>query len=225
MPGSPFCFGEWGSVVYTVFLAGGIASGKSSVARRLVERGAWRCDLDAISREVLEPGSPVLDDVAEAFGEDLVDPVTGELNRAELARRAFATREDAARLEAIELPAIADRLADALARAQEGCCGESPRVAVVEIPLLDRMGERIDLADEVLVVSCPVDVRRRRAIGRGMTADDFDARAANQPSDGYLAAHANTVIDNAGDETSLLAAVDAWWDEHEGRGWRVSGRG
>ncbi len=58
-----------------------------------------------------------------------------------------------------------------------------------------------------------------------MTADDFDARAANQPSDGYLAAHANTVIDNAGDETSLLAAVDAWWDEREDLGWRVSGRG
>ena len=210
--------------MYTVFLAAGIASGKSSVARRLVERGAWRCDLDAISREVLEPGSPVLGDVAEAFGEDLVDPATGELDRAGLARRAFATREDAARLEAIELPAIADRLADALARAQEGCCGESPRVAVVEVPLLDRMGEKIDLADEVLAVSCPVDVRRQRAIGRGMTVDDFDARVANQPSDGYLATLANTVLDIASDEAALLAVVDALWDGREAQGWRAPGR-
>lgn len=56
-----------------------------------------------------------------------------------------------------------------------------------------------------------------------MTADDFDARVANQPSDDYLATHANAVIDNAGDEAALLAAVDAWWDEHEAQGWRAPG--
>ena len=92
-------------MAHTTFLAGGIASGKSTVARLLHDRGAWLCDLDQVSREVLEAGSPVLESIAAEFGDDLVDRDTGELNRGELASRAFATSEDTARLEAIEMPA------------------------------------------------------------------------------------------------------------------------
>lgn len=78
-------------MAHTTFLAGGIASGKSTVARLLHDRGAWLCDLDLVSREVLEAGSPVLEAIAAEFGDDLVDGDTGELNRGELAARAFAT--------------------------------------------------------------------------------------------------------------------------------------
>ena len=60
----------------TVFLTGGIASGKSTVARELERLGAWRIDLDELSRRVLEPGSPCLGEVTRAFGDDLVDPRT-----------------------------------------------------------------------------------------------------------------------------------------------------
>ena len=79
--------------MYTVFLAGGIASGKSSVARELERRGAWRIDLDQVSRAVLEPGSDCLPEIADAFGDDLLDPQTGELDRGLLAGRAFADAE------------------------------------------------------------------------------------------------------------------------------------
>ena len=75
--------------MYKLFLAGGIASGKSTVARTMQRLGAWRYDLDRVSREVLAAGSPVVARVAEAFGADLLDPQTGELNRhllAELSR-------------------------------------------------------------------------------------------------------------------------------------------
>lgn len=204
--------------MYVVFLAGGIASGKSSVARSLERRGAWRIDLDQLSRAVLEPGCPCVAEVAEAFGEDLVDAQSGALNRRELAERAFAGAESAARLEAIELPYIREMLIHAL---EGGPCGQTaPAVCIVEVPLLDRMEPMFDLADEILVVDCPVDLRRVRAIGRGMDGEDFDRRAANQPSDEYLRSHADALIDNTGGPSELADQIDAWWKGREADGWK-----
>lgn len=209
--------------MYVVFLAGGIASGKSSVARSLERRGAWRIDLDQLSRAVLEPGCPCVGEVAEAFGSDLVDADTGLLDRRALASRAFADAESAARLEAIELPYIREMLVHAL---EGGPCGQTePPVCIVEVPLLDRMEPMFNLADEILVVDCPVDLRRVRAIGRGMDAADFDRRMANQPSDEYLRAHATALIDNAGGPSDLAEQIDAWWGAHEANGWKGTNDG
>ena len=203
--------------MYVVFLAGGIASGKSTVASRMEELGAWRCDLDGISRDVLGPGMPCTEEVASAFGEDLIDPDTGELDRRTLAGRAYATPEDAARLEAIELPYIREALSRALG---DDCCASTmPAVAVVEVPLLDRMTDMLDLADEIVCVTCPFETRELRAVGRGMTAEDFRRRAANQPSDEWLVAHSDTVLDNRGDADQLVAKVDDWWQTREQEGW------
>lgn len=196
-------------MAHTTFLAGGIASGKSTVARLLHDRGAWLCDLDQVSREVLEAGSPVLESIASEFGDDLVDRDTGELNRGELAARAFATPEDTARLEAIEMPAIRERLAAILT--SSSCSGAEPKLTIVEVSLLDRVEDLLPLADDVLVVTAPLALRRERAIGRGMTGEDFDARAARQPSDEYLRAHATHVIENDRDAAALEAAVGMWW--------------
>ena len=87
--------------MYTVFLAGGTASGKSTAARELERLGAWRIDLDELSRAVLAPGEPCVAEVCAAFGDDLVDPETGALDRALLARRAFADDSSAELLEEI----------------------------------------------------------------------------------------------------------------------------
>lgn len=195
--------------MHTTFLAGGIASGKSTVARMLHERGAWLCDLDQVSREVLESGSPVLAQVAAEFGDDLIDPESGELDRLGLAVRAFASAEATERLEAIEMPAIRERLAQILTNS---CCAATePALAVVEVPLLDRVEDLLPLADDVLVVCAPLALRRERACGRGMDGEDFDARVAHQATDDYLRAHATHVIENDGDEEALARAVDAWW--------------
>ena len=197
--------------MHTTFLAGGIASGKSTVARMLHERGAWLCDLDQVSREVLETGSPVLERIAAEFGQDLLDAETGELDRLSLAMRAFSSPEATERLEAIEMPAIRERLAQILTTT---CCAATePSLTVVEVPLLDRVEDLLPLADDVLVVTAPVELRRERAIGRGMDGADFDARVAHQPGDEYLRAHATHVIENVGDEAALARAVDAWWSE------------
>ncbi|MCH4084713.1 MAG: dephospho-CoA kinase [Olsenella sp.] len=207
--------------MYVVFLAGGIASGKSTVARELERLGAWRIDLDRVSREVLEPGGECTQAIAREFGDDLLDPTTGQLRRGLLARRAFATDEGATRLEQIELPYIRRRLEEVLG--DDGCtdAAGAPRVAVVEVPLLDRMEDALDLADEVVCVTCPLVVRRVRAQGRGMDPEDFDARARRQPTDDYLRSKADVELANEGDEKDLLRQVDAWWQAHEADGWKT----
>lgn len=207
--------------MYTTYLAGGIASGKSTVARLWESWGARRVDLDQASRDVLAPGQPCVRVVAQAFGQDLVNPATGELSRAALAARAFATAEGTARLEAIELPFIGEELERRLGEARAdgvACC-------VVEVPLLDRMGALLNLADEVVTVVCPLETRRLRAQGRGMDPVDFDARAARQPTEAYLRAHATTVIENAGDELALADKARAWWDARAAAGWASAKRG
>ena len=191
------------------FLAGGIASGKSTVSRLLREKGAWVVDLDQVSRDVLQPGSPLLNELSAEFGDDIVDGQTGELNRGLLAKRAFASAEATERLEQIELPAIRERLAQVLTTS---CCATTaPALTVVEVPLLDRVEDMFSLADDILVVVAPMDLRRERAIGRGMTSEDFDVRVSKQPSEDYLRAHATHVFDNSGNEEALRKQVDLWW--------------
>ena len=198
--------------MYVVFLAGGVASGKSTVARELERLGAARIDLDALSREVLTPQSACLEEVVRVFGGDLLLP-DGTLDRALLAARAFASGEAAHRLEAIELPYI-KRLLEGRLRELEA---KGTRVCVVEVPLLDRMEDELDRADEVLCVVSPDDVRLAHALDRGMTEEDFLARRAHQPSDAYLRDHATSIIENAGSLDSLLRQVQLWWDTHVGR--------
>lgn len=198
----------------TVFLAGGIGSGKSTVARELEALGAARIDLDQLSREVLAPASALLPQIAQAFGEDLIDQQTGKLDRRLLAQRAFSTPERAELLEALELPAIRALLAHRLQELSSS--PDAPPMCVVEVPLLDRMEGMQSLADEVLVVSCPLALRKERAIQRGMTAEDFDARAARQPSDEWLAAHASWLLDNQGTPDELVAAVHDWYCRQSG---------
>lgn len=190
--------------MYVVVLAGGIASGKSTVARELASRGACLVDLDMISREVTAAGSPVCLRLAQEFGGDVLDG-RGALRRGVLARRAFASQEATKRLERITHPAIRERLAQWLdGQSEDTLC-------VVEVPLLDRMQELVSLSDEVLCVVCSLPVRRARAVGRGMEGPDFDARVTRQPADDYLVPQATTVLNNDGDERQLMKQIDDWW--------------
>lgn len=190
--------------MFVIFLAGGIASGKSTVLRELAARGARVADLDVISREVTAASSAVNAQIAEAFGPDVLDGA-GSLKRSVLAERAFASDEGTRLLESIVHPAIRKRLDSWLAEQ------ESSSLCVVEIPLLDRVEDLIARADEVLCVVCPLELRRERARGRGMDARDFDARVSKQTTDDYLVAHATTVLHNGGSEEELLQQIDEWW--------------
>ena len=87
-----------------IALTGGIASGKSTIAARLAEHGAVIVDADRIVRDVQQPGSPVLDAIASAFGEDVID-ADGSLDRAALGARVFGDDAALQRLNAIVHPA------------------------------------------------------------------------------------------------------------------------
>lgn len=200
--------------LYVVFLAGSIASGKSSVAALLEEQGATRIDLDVLSREILAVGSPLLVQIQSLFGEDVVDASTGELNRALLASRVFGDPASLERLEALEIPAIVERLCKELDQHASEQAATRNEVCVVEIPLLDRMEEYLSLADEVLVVVAPYEVKQQRALSRGMTQEDFELRLAQQPSDEYLCALADSVIDNSGSYEDLKQATSSWWNTY-----------
>ena len=130
-----------------VGLTGGIGSGKSEVSRRLAALGAVIVDADAIAREVVEPGTPGLAAVAEAFGPDVV--VDGSLDRDALAARVFGDDAARQRLNAIVHPLVGTRTMERIAAAAEA---DPHAVVVNDVPLLVEagLGERYEL---VIVVA------------------------------------------------------------------------
>ena len=191
----------------TVFLIGNIASGKSSAARYLESRGAYRIDLDHECKALYVPGSSLVQDIVQAFGDDVLDDRGGICTHA-LARHAFSDAASTARLEAIVYPALIERLKELLASLEARL--DAAALVIVEVSAPTSFMNAFSLADEVLAIVAPFDVRRDRALLRGMSAADFEARAAIQPSEDTLRSLATAVIENTGTELELHRALDAW---------------
>ena len=119
--------------MFTLFLLGNIASGKSTAARYLESRGALRIDLDELAKGLYVPGSDLVQDIASAFGWDVLD-AEGGVRRHVLAARAFSTPEDTARLNALVHPALLRQLTHRLLPT-ECCTARVPAwpLAVVEV--------------------------------------------------------------------------------------------
>ena len=184
-------------------LTGGIGSGKSTVSRLLAEHGAVIIDADAIAREVVEPGTPGLTAVVEAFG-TTVRAADGSLDRPVLAAVVFADPEARGRLDAIVHPLVR-------ARATEIAAAAPPDAVVVnDVPLLVETGQA-GAYDLVVVVEARPDVRVARLVQRGLTADDARARMAAQATDEQRRAVADVVLDNGGTPEELAAQVDHFW--------------
>lgn len=211
--------------MHVIYLAGGIASGKSTVGRVMRELGATIVDLDDFSRQALGPGSKILPQIKAEFGDDIINPAGG-VKRELLAQRAFATTERAVTLEEIELPLIDEMLRKRIAelaeeeRAEQEQDPDAPqKIVVVEIPLLDRMRASFDMADEIVGVFCPRPARRARAIQRGMDPRDFDRRVDQQPTDAYIEAHCSYVFKNIRTMDVFEQEVRDWWQGREAAGW------
>lgn len=186
-------------------LTGGIGSGKSTVASRLSELGAFIVDADLVAREVVEPGQPALAELAEAF-DGVLNP-DGTLNRAELARQAFATPEATEKLNAITHPRIRARTEELFTQGRES----GAQVLVYDMPLLIENGE-VDKVDHVLVVDAPDELRIERLVQhRGLDEDDARRRIAAQIDRETRLNAADTVLDNSGNLENLLEQVDRFW--------------
>ncbi|MEJ6548603.1 MULTISPECIES: dephospho-CoA kinase [unclassified Corynebacterium] len=188
-------------------LTGGIGSGKTTVAERLRQKGAFVVDADKIAREIVEPGQPALAELAEAF--DGVITPEGGLDRAALARQAFASTGATDTLNAITHPRIRARTTELFDRA----AADGRETVVYDMPLLIENGET-ETVDTVLVVDAPDDVRIARLVAsRGLDEDDARRRLAAQVDRETRLSAADVVLDNSGDLDSLIAQVDAFWDE------------
>ena len=115
-----------------IALTGGIASGKSTIARRLAELGAVVVDADQIVRDVQAPGSAVLARIEDVFGADVID-ADGALDRAALGAKVFGDPEQLARLNAIVHPAVR---AESQRRFEEAASAGPETVVVYDVPLL-----------------------------------------------------------------------------------------
>ena len=190
-------------------LTGGIGSGKSTVSELLAARGAVIVDADRIAREVVEPGTPGLADVIEAFGEQ-VRAADGSLDRPALAAVVFSDPAARARLDAIVHPLVRRRSAELVAAAPAGA------VVVNDVPLLVETGQAASF-DVVLVVEADPEIRVARLVQRGLTEDDARARIASQASDEQRRAVADVVLDNSGTPEELAEQVDRFWAERVAR--------
>jgi dephospho-CoA kinase len=190
-----------GSVVPRIALTGGVASGKSSVARLFEALGARLIDTDQIAREVVAAPSPVLDLLVDRFGSGILTP-EGTLNRAQLRHIVFSDSAARKDLEAIMHPAI--RAATTMQSAAAG--GPYQLIAV---PLLLETGTQGDY-DRVLVVDCDPAAQLKRLMMRdGMRADAARGMIAAQADRASRLAIADDVIRNDGDVAQLAPQVEA----------------
>ena len=186
-------------------LTGGIGSGKSTVAGLLAARGAVVVDADKIAREVVEPGTPGLAAVADAFGEGVL-AADGSLDRPALAAIVFTDPAARARLDAIVHPLVRERSVELIAGAP------SDAVLVNDVPLLVETGQA-GTYDLVLVVEADLAIRLTRLVERGSTEEDARARIASQATDEQRRAVADVVLDNSGTREQLAEQVARLWEE------------
>lgn len=191
-----------------IALTGGIASGKSAVATRLVKNGAVLVDSDAIVRQLQEPAQAGLVAIAREFGPQML-AADGSLDRRALGELIFADDDARARLNAVIHPLVRARSKELVAQAVQ-THGDDV-VIVHDIPLLVETGQAGDF-DVVLVVEAPRQERIRRMVeNRGMSATDAAARIDAQATDEQRRAVADHVFVNDRSLEDLEAAVDQWW--------------
>ncbi|MFG2499552.1 dephospho-CoA kinase [Streptomyces sp. NPDC048441] len=187
-----------------VGLTGGIGAGKSEVSRLLVAAGAVLIDADKIAREVVEPGTPGLAAVVDAFGPEILAP-DGSLDRPKLGSIVFADPEKLAVLNSIVHPLVGARSADL-----EGAAAPDT-VVIHDVPLLAENG-LAPLYDLVVVVDASPETQLDRLVRlRGMSEEDARARMAVQATREKRLEIADIVIDNDGPLEGLEQRVDAVW--------------
>jgi dephospho-CoA kinase len=188
----------------TVGLTGGIGAGKSEVSRLLVACGAVLIDADRIAREVVEPGTPGLAAVVEAFGEEVL-AADGSLDRPRLGSIVFADPDRLAVLNSIVHPLVGAR-----SRELEQAAAEDA-VVVHDVPLLAENG-LAGLYDVVIVVDASPETQLDRLVRlRGMTEQDARARMAAQATREQRLQIADVVIDNDVPLGELERRVEEVW--------------
>lgn len=189
-----------------VGLTGNIASGKSTVARLLAERGAVVIDADILARRAVEPGTPALRAIVERWGERMLSP-DGTLDRAGLRDVVFQHPEELEALNGIVHPEVARLRVEELAAAR----ARGERLVVCDIPLLfeRQLAEEFDF---LILVDAPRSIRLERIMNdRGLSRVEAMHMIAAQMPAQLKRARADFVIENDADLPALVQRVDELW--------------
>ncbi len=189
-----------------IALTGGIASGKSTIAARFADLGAVVVDADAISREVVAPGTPALEAIRHGFGDGVLRP-DGSLDRAALGRIVFAAPAKRHLLNGIVHPSVLHRSQEAFAAA---LAQDRRAVVVYDVPLIDQRGT--GEFDRIVVADAPAAVRVERLIRlRGLDEQEARNRVGSQMTDEDRRALATDLIDTSGTLEQTRSRADAVW--------------
>ena len=192
-----------------IFVIGGMGAGKSTARKALVDQGLEYIDLDVIGQEILH-WEIVKEDVSATFGEDVLDP-DGEINRKALARKAFVSPAETRKLNRITQPRIEDAFTTKLDELEAAGC---PAVVVEYSVFKSRQMSLAYLADIVIAVLAPLEVRIERAVASGFDEADVRRRIAQQITDAERIEQADVVFNNDGTKEELYNKVVNWWNEY-----------
>jgi len=189
-------------------VVGGVASGKSLVARQFEQLGAGVLGADAAGYEVLK--MPEVEAAIERRFSRQVFGAEGHVDRARLAEIVFAPPPEGPRERATLEQLMHPRIGRALHGRAEALAKQACQVAVLDAPLLCEAGWD-ELCDKVVFVDAPRRLRQERAESRGWSKEDFTAREDVQKSLDHKRARADVVIDNTGSPESTQAQVERFW--------------
>ena len=194
----------------TIGVVGGVASGKSQVAKRFEELGCLRLDGDLIGHEVLRD-KEVKAMLRDRWGAKVLTP-DGEVDRRAVAGLVFSedSENGAAQLEFLESvthPKISERLAERLSEAQQ----RGLTAVVLDAAVMMKAGWD-KMCDHIVFVEVPRSIRLQRALQRGWTEEQFLARESSQLTLSAKRERADTTIDNSGSLEETFQQVQVLWD-------------
>jgi dephospho-CoA kinase len=191
-----------------VGLTGGIASGKSTVARMFEQKGAFLIDLDELAHFVEEPDRPGWKAIVEYFGEDILN-ADRTINRENLGAIVFHDRRKLEKLNDLVHPFVFEEWKGKVATIANT---KTDAIVMSDVPLLYEAGLEKCFDAVILVYSSPEDQIRRLMQRNGLTQEAALTRLASQMSIHEKLSRADYVIDNRGPIQETGSAVDAVWE-------------
>lgn len=196
-----------------VGITGGIACGKTTVSELLAEKGAIPINADEIGHQLLKADSPVIEELTEAFGEDILD-ASGDVSRKKLGAIVFKDKTARERLNSLLHPLIIQR---SRAQARQRVTEDPTCVVLLDAPLLIEAGA-YDTVDLIVVVTASPETQLRRTLarsiaqGRPLTETEVQARIEAQMPVSEKVKYADVVIENEGTLDALQRQIDELWE-------------